>query len=408
MSDRPALPAWCGIDSVRLERVERFLQQTPPEDLLKLFSREELADAGNGHARIASLAARFAAKEACLKLFPRETALGRVSPGDFSVERNNFGAPAVVAGPRARYLLGLYRLDKISLSLTHDAVSASAIAIPNPAATRPSLAGRLIYHLLPIRRGTVMANLRRVFGGRVSDDEIVRIAQAYYAHVARFLGEFIAFPFMPAAARARRARVENEEAILRAAALGRGVLVLTGHFGNWEFTVASAIAHFPQYRDRFYFLRRPLNPPLLDTLVVRRFERAGIKVIPKRGSLDSILERLAACDAVVFILDQHAGGRDGVRVDFFGTPASTFRSLAIIALTTGAPVVPAAAFRDGDGRHVLRFEEALPAIILADHDEAIRANTQAYNDALEALLLRHPEQWFWMHRRWKDERGRAR
>jgi KDO2-lipid IV(A) lauroyltransferase len=88
-------------------------------------------------------------------------------------------------------------------------------------------------------------------------------------------------------------------------------------------------------------------------------------------------------------------------LEFFGHPAGTFRSLAIIALATGAPVVPAASWREPDGCHVLRFEEALSLIECDDADEAIRRNTRAYNAVLERLVLRHPEQWFWVHRRWK-------
>ena len=93
-----------------------------------------------------------------------------------------------------------------------------------------------------------------------------------------------------------------------------------------------------------------------------------------------------------------------MEVEFFGHKAKTFRSLATIALATGAPVVPAASWREPDGHHVLRFEEALPVVECDAPDKAIRANTRAYNAALERLILRHPEQWFWMHRRWKNLR----
>jgi len=161
------------------------------------------------------------------------------------------------------------------------------------------------------------------------------------------------------------------------------------------------MAGFPQYRGRFHILRRPTRFRWFEGFATRRFERAGIHVIPKERSLPVILDRLAAGDAVVFVLDQHASRKDGVRATFFGQPVSTFRSLAVIALATGAPVVPAASWREGSGRHVLRFEAALPLIEKDDANEAIQANTQLYNDALERLVERHPEQWFWLHRRWR-------
>src|ERR1019366_1226049 len=86
----------CGIDSVEISRIERLLSQTPAEELAKIFSAQELADSGAG--RAASLAARFAAKEACVKLFPRELALGQIEPSEFSVVRDAYGAPQVVLG----------------------------------------------------------------------------------------------------------------------------------------------------------------------------------------------------------------------------------------------------------------------------------------------------------------------
>jgi KDO2-lipid IV(A) lauroyltransferase len=199
--------------------------------------------------------------------------------------------------------------------------------------------------------------------------------------------------------------VENIEAIVSAHAQGKGVIVLTGHFGNWEVATAAGLDAYPGARGRFYFLRRPFKPRWLDDLVTRRFVRAGFGVLPKRGGLDAVLDRLAAGDVVVFPFDQHAGKKDGVVVDFFGHPAGTFRSLALLALNTGAPVLPAASWREPDGRHVLRFEDPLAPIEADDADEAIRLNTRAYNAALERMILRHPEQWWWAHRRWKVRAG---
>jgi len=188
------------------------------------------------------------------------------------------------------------------------------------------------------------------------------------------------------------------------------VLILTGHFGNFEVATAAGLDSYPQARGRFWFVRRPVKPEWLDALVTRRFRRAGFGILPKRGGLDAILDRLAAGDLVVFPFDQHATRKDGVLVEFFGHPAGTFRSLAVIALSTGAPVVPASSWREPDGRHVLRFEEPLAAIEHGDTNEAIRLNTRAYNAALERMIVRHPEQWWWVHRRWKPwpERGAAR
>jgi phosphopantetheine--protein transferase-like protein len=398
----------CGIDSVEVARIERLLRENTADDLARFFTAQELADAGDGPGRAASLAARFAAKEACVKLFPREAALAQIEPSDFSVTRDNFGAPQVVLGPRAEFVAGRYRLGPIALSMTHDRTSASAVAVAQPAAIRVPLAGRLLYRLLPLRRRVIEDNLRRVYGDTVSDDDRAELAQAHYGHLWKLAGEFLRFRWLSRERQLALVRIENLDAFVDAYQQGKGVLLLTGHFGNWEVATVAGIGGFPQMRGRFHFVRRALKPEWFDRLVTRRFERAGFGVLGKRGSLDAMLEKLAHGDAIVFAFDQHASPPDGIAVDFFGTPAWTFKSLAIIALATGAPVVPASSWREPGGRHVLRFEDALAPIEHADTNEAIRLNTRAYNVALERMILRHPEQWWWVHRRWKPWAVRKR
>ena len=206
---------------------------------------------------------------------------------------------------------------------------------------------------------------------------------------------------MSAERKAALVRIENHEAFAAALAAGKGVLILTGHFGNWEVATIAGLAKYPSFRGRFHFVRRAFKPRWLDTLITRRFDAAGFGVIGKRGSLDRILDLLAAGDVIVFPFDQHAAPPDGIEVDFFGSPAWTFKSLAIIALATGAPVLPASSWREDDSRHVLRFGAPIAPIEADDTNEAIRGTTRAYNAALERLVLARPEQWYWVHRRWK-------
>jgi phosphopantetheine--protein transferase-like protein len=400
--------ARCGVDTVQIARIERLVAETPAGGLGAFFSAQELADAGEGPGRAASLAARFAAKEACVKLFPREAALGAIGPVDFSVVRDGYGAPTVVLSDAAQLALGHNRFSAISLSLTHDRHQATAMAVARPAVATPSTPARWLYRLLPLRRKVVLDNLQRVYGERVDTAEITRLAQAHYGHLGRLVWEFLWYPWLSRARKLALVRVENLDALLTAHAQGKGVLLLTGHFGNFEVATSAGLASFPEAQGRFHFVRRPIRPEWLDRLVTRRFRKAGFGVLPKRGGLDAILERLAAGDLVVFPFDQHAQRKDGVLVEFFGHPAGTFRSLAVIALSTGAPVVPASCWRESDGRHVLRFENALDSVENADANEAIRLATRSYNRALERLIVRRPEQWWWVHRRWKPWPARKR
>ena len=180
----PAVPPGtrCGIDTVEIARMEKLLANQSPEGLAQLFSATELADAGTGSGRTASLAARFAAKEACCKLFPKETALGTIQPTDFSVRRDGYGAPQMEVNANAQAVLDRHRIATLRVSLTHTDTRASAIAWADPKETDAPWFGKLVYYLLPLRRKVVLENLRRVFAESVSESEIRRLAQAYYAH----------------------------------------------------------------------------------------------------------------------------------------------------------------------------------------------------------------------------------
>jgi holo-[acyl-carrier protein] synthase len=203
--------ARCGLDTVEMARMEQLLAGAPPEQLAELFTATELADAGEGPRRVESLAARFAAKEACCKLFPRETALGTIQPRDFSVRRNAYGAPEIEVTANARAVLDRHLVRAIRVSLTHTETSASAVALAEKRAVEVPWFGRWLYYLVPFRRGIVLENMRRVFGDTLPDADIVALAQAFYAHHARCLSEFVRLPWMSAARKQKLIRVENIE-----------------------------------------------------------------------------------------------------------------------------------------------------------------------------------------------------
>jgi KDO2-lipid IV(A) lauroyltransferase len=304
----------------------------------------------------------------------------------------------------ARAVAGRHRIAAIRVSLTHTAASASAVALAEPGQFSVPWFGRWLYHVFPYRRRVVLENMRRVFGDVLPEAELIRLAQAYYAHYVRFLIEFVKLPLLSEEKKRKLIRVENIESPIRVHQQGKGLILLTGHFGNWEVSTVAGIRQFPQYKGLLHFVRRPLKPKWLNDFITRRFQKAGFGTIAKRDSLDRILDLLAGGAIVVYVFDQHAGKKDGVVVDFFGHPAGTFKSPALIAMSSGAPVIPASSWREPDGTHVLRFEEPIPLVECEDPGEAISKNTRAFNAALERMLLRHPEQWIWMHKRWKPVR----
>src|SRR4030095_7729940 len=180
-----------------------------------------------------------------------------------------------------------------------------------------SRAARLFYRLLPFRRKVVLENLQRVYGDATDASEIERLAQSHYGHLGRLLWEFIRYAWLSPQRRRSMVRVENLDALLAAHAQGKGVLILTGHFGNFEVATTAGLASFPHAKGRFHFVRRPIRPEWLDRLVTHRFRAAGFGVLPKRGGLDAMLDRLASGDLVVFPFHQHASRKGGARAAVF-------------------------------------------------------------------------------------------
>ncbi len=225
-----------------------------------------------------------------------------------------------------------------------------------------------------------------MFGAALPAPEIERLAQAHYAHLWQLIVEFFRFRLAFGRAQAARSSASRTSKCSPTAfRRGNGVLVLTGHFGNWEVATVAGIRNYPEVRGRFHFVRRADQAALARLRwSSRRFSQAGFGVIAKRGSLERIVSLLERGDIVVFPFDQYAGGADGIDVEFFGEPAGTFRSLAVIALATGAPVLPAACWREPDGRHVFRFENPVPVVDVDNVNESIRRTTRAYNAAHRA------------------------
>lgn len=270
---------------------------------------------------------------------------------------------------------------------------------------KPTWAGKFAYYCLPYRKRVMYENIDTVFGDRLTPEEKKRFAQCHYSHLMKLIGEVLAASWMNEAAMRKRVRTEGHEIALKAAEQGKGVLFLTGHFGSWEFASVGTVLHFERFRGRIHVLRKLIANKFIEKILFRRFYKAGLDVISKRNSLNRVLEALSKNDVVIFIMDQYARpGKDGIEVDFFGKKAGTFRSLAMVAGQTGAPVIPTYSYREKDGTHVMKFLEPLKWIEDPDTDREIYENTLQYNRALEQMVLKHPDQWLWVHRRWKVKR----
>jgi KDO2-lipid IV(A) lauroyltransferase len=223
-------------------------------------------------------------------------------------------------------------------------------------------------------------------------EDAARIIDGVFESIARLLVAFARFPRIGKHNLDRWIRCEGMEHVEAAHRAGRGVLFATAHLGNWEL---SAFA-YALLRAPMHVVARPLDNPLIDRLVERRRTASGNWLIYKKDYARSILKALAANEAVGILIDQNAAPESGVFVDFFGTPACAGTGFAKLAAHSGAAVIPGFALWSGDeGRYVLRFYPPVPVTGDAGRD------TQVLQATLEAVIRSYPDQWLWIHRRWK-------
>ena len=177
---------------------------------------------------------------------------------------------------------------------------------------------------------------------------------------------------------------------------GRGILGLTGHFGNFELLV---VAH-SAYGNPIAMIHRGLRNPLIDRQVCQARRRFGAVLVPRKGGAKHVLKLLRDNFMVTVPLDLDV--RKGVFVDFFGLSAATSDALARFAIATGAPVLPAFIVRQGESaRHKITILPVIETANGPDRDQAVRENTQRYQAAIETMVRRYPDHWNWIHRRWK-------
>ena len=257
--------------------------------------------------------------------------------------------------------------------------------------------GRVAYWLLPGRRRVALDNLALVYGDTLSPGARATLARRCFEHLGTTVMECCRLFFGPREHLLGRVQGRGMEHIGRAMAQGRGIFFLTGHFGNWELLAAThGLAGFG-----LSVVVRPLDNPYLDALIARARERSGLRAISKRDAVQGVRAALGRGECIGILLDQDAG-REGVFVPFLGHAASTSRALAVLALKTRAPVVPAFIHRLPDGGHELVLDPEIPLAITGDLDHDIEVNTARFTEAIERHVRVHPEQWFWVHRRWKS------
>jgi KDO2-lipid IV(A) lauroyltransferase len=250
---------------------------------------------------------------------------------------------------------------------------------------------RALDKAIPRLRRTGMRNLELAMPEKTAAER-ARIIDGVFRSIARLLVSFARFPHIDRSNVSGWIRYEGYEHVERARARGRGILFATAHLGNWEL---SAFA-YGLLTAPMHVVVRPLDNGRIDRLVAARRALSGNRVIEKKDFARAMLKALAANEAVGILIDQNASLEHGTFVDFFGVPACAGTGFAKIAARSGAAVVPGfALWSEKERRYVLRFD---PPIEMTGDAEA---DTRALHAHLEAVIREHPDQWLWIHRRWK-------
>ncbi len=276
--------------------------------------------------------------------------------------------------------------------------------LPRPWARRLGIGlAALLAAALPRLRRVGMENLARAFP-ELPRRARRRLLWGCVANLGRLLGEFAQLPKLHSGNIAELVEYEGFEHFEAARAQGRGVIFFTGHLGAWEL---SAYAH-ALYGHPLTILARPIDNPLVEALVARYRAGSGNRVLSKHRDLRALVSSLRRGETVGILADVHVQPRHGVFCQFFGRPACTSPLVARLARRTGAAVIPGYLVWDAArGRHRLIFEAAVPLARTADESFDVKENTARLTRRWEAIVRRYPDQWLWIHRRWKSQPAEA-
>lgn len=262
------------------------------------------------------------------------------------------------------------------------------------------LMGGIWWLLMKRHRDRAMDNLRPALGDRYSEAQLRRLARRSFEHFAQlYLVEMVMTPrLINEWSWARYVSLHDLGPAMRELLSDRGVIMLTAHFGNYEL-LGYAITRLGLPLNA---VMRPLDNPLVNEFIMSSREAGGVRLLYKKGVTESADEIIESGGTLCFISDQDAG-RKGIFADFFGRPASWYKSIGLLAMRHRAPLVVGYALREKPGFHYgIIVERIIQPHEWDDRDDPLLWITQTFAHALEAGIRRRPEQYLWMHRRWKS------
>ncbi len=257
------------------------------------------------------------------------------------------------------------------------------------------------FYLVKSERNKTIANLTKVFGSSKSPEEIRQMAKDVFKNLGRNMADAFTIPRFNKNNIDKYIKAEGLEILDKALENGTGVIILTGHIGNWELLGAYvAMRGYP-----LHVVGASIYDPRLDNLVVKNREYSGMKYIARGRATRDIIKALRNKEIVGILIDQDTKRVDGVFVEFLGHQAFTPVGPVVLAMKTKAVIVPMAIHIKKDGTHFIKVKEQLPLQFTGDVEKDRIYNTQLCNNALSEFIRANPTQWVWMHERWKTKPG---
>ena len=257
--------------------------------------------------------------------------------------------------------------------------------------------GWLAYYLFKQRRVIAKSNLASAFSDDLSAVEIDWICRSNFRQLGQTVIEFLRFPIFTARSLWKSVEMEGEKHLMAALQKKKGVILFLPHFGNWEIL---SLAYGDRFPNRVKAIAFRLKNRLLSDWVWSYRQQLSTEIIPQKRAIRETLRSLKKNEIVGFLADQNAANA-GVFVEFFGKPVYAVKGPIALAIKTGSPILFSIAIRQPDGKHKIYVHPPTSLRITNDYESDIQFNTQKMLSLLETYIRQYPDQWLWIHNRWK-------
>lgn len=271
------------------------------------------------------------------------------------------------------------------------------LLFPFPAVQKLGKAfGSFVFYFLPVRKKLVLNNLRRSYPEK-TEQEIREIARRNYRHIFATFFEIFWLSRLTANQVRKYVRMPQMDFMSKQLAKGKGLIMLSGHFGNWEL-IALAVGLLSNL-SLTIIVKKQRNP-YVDKVMTAMRTKFNNTVVDMDNAPREIIRKLRENGVVAMLADQ-SGPEEGLFINFFNRPASTHLGPAVFSLRTGAPIVMGFIIRNDNGMFDVAFEEIPMDDITGTDEEKIKTLTERHVKMLEKYVRLYPDQWLWMHKRWK-------